>query len=64
MKNENFWKTKAGGFTLVFLMVMLAFGMILIGIYQKKEYLDIAGCILILVSMLYSPVKKYILDRK
>ena len=64
MKNETFWKTKAGSFTIVFLVVMLAFVMILTGLYQGNAYLYIAGCVLIVLSMLYSPIKKYILDRK
>ena len=64
MKNETFWKTKAGSFTVVFIIVMLAFVIILIGLYQGKSYLYTTGCILIILSMLYSPVKKYILDRK
>lgn len=64
MKKQSFWKTKAGGLTLAFIVIMIAFAVIMAGLGMSNDVLCMIGFITIVVAMLYSPVKVYILDRK
>lgn len=62
-EKTNFFKTKAGGLTIAFLVIMVAFVIILMSAPNG----NLAGCsigfILIVGGMLYSPVKVQIIDR-
>jgi hypothetical protein len=60
----EFFKTKAGGLTIAFAVIMIAFVMIMAGLGSGKDTLCTIGFVLIVVAMLYSPVKVHILDRK
>ena len=64
MEKQSFWKTKAGGLTLAFIVIMIAFAVIMAGLGMSNDVLCMIGFIMIVVAMLYSPVKVYILDRK
>lgn len=64
MKNQSFFKTKAGGLTIVFLIMMLAFGIIMAGLGTSNDVLCTVGFLMIIVAMLYSPVKVFIIERK
>ncbi len=64
MEKQSFWKTKAGGLTLAFIVIMIAFAVIMAGLGMSNDILCMIGFIMIVVAMLYSPVKVYILDRK
>lgn len=64
MEKQSFWKTKAGGLTLAFIIIMIAFVIIMAGLGMSNDVLCMIGFIMIVVAMLYSPVKVYIIDRK
>ena len=59
----GFFKTKAGGLTIAFAVIMASFVMIMAGLGSGNDMLCTVGFILIVVAMLYSPVKVHILDR-
>ena len=63
MKN-SFFKTKEGGLTIAFIIIMISFFLIQIGLETGIGALAAAGFVLVIVSMLYSPVKVFIIDRK
>lgn len=50
--------------TLAFIVIMLAFALIMLGIYQVNNVFIHIGFVLMLVAMLYSPVDVFILNRK
>ena len=58
MKN-SFFKTKEGGLTIAFIIIMIQGGLA-----AGMNALAYLGFILVIVSMLYSPVKVFIIDRK
>lgn len=60
----EFFKTKAGGLTIAFAVIMVAFVMIMAGLGSGNDMLCTIGFVLIVAAMLYSPVKVHILDRK
>ena len=60
----EFFKTKAGGLTIAFAVIMIAFVMIMAGLGSGNDTLCTIDFVLIVVAMLYSPVKVHILDRK
>lgn len=64
MEKQSFWKTKAGGLTLAFIIIMIASVIIMAGLGMSNDVLCMIGFIMIVVAMLYSPVKVYIIDRK
>ena len=64
MEQKGFFQTKAGGLTIAFIVIMIAFAMIMAGLYTGISVLCTVGFALIVVAMLYSPVKVYILDRR
>lgn len=64
MEQKSFFQTKAGGLTIAFIVIMLAFVMIMAGLYTGTTVLGTIGFVLIVVAMLYSPVKVYIFDRR
>ena len=64
MEKQSFFKTKAGGLTLAFIVIMIAFAVIMAGLGMSSDVLRMIGFIMIVVAMLYSPVKVYIIDRK
>ena len=63
MKKDSFWKTKAGGLTIAFLVIMAAFAVIMVGISMDSTAVCTVGFVLIVGAMLYSPVKVYILKK-
>ena len=63
MKN-SFFKTKEGGLTIAFIIIMISFFLIQGGLAAGMNSLAYLGFILVIVSMLYSPVKVFIIDRK
>lgn len=63
MKN-SFFKTKEGGLTIAFIIIMISFFLIQGGLAAGMNALAHLGFILVIVSMLYSPVKVFIIDRK
>ena len=63
MKN-SFFKTKEGGLTIAFIIIMISFFLIQGGLAAGMNALAYLGFILVIVSMLYSLVKVFIIDRK
>ena len=63
MEEKSFFKTKEGGLTIAFIVILVAFVLIMIGLGSSGDGLCKVGFLLIVVAMLYSPVKVYILDR-
>ena len=60
----EFFKTKAGGLTVAFAVIMASFVIIMSGLGSENDILCTVGFVLIVIAMLYSPVKVHILDRK
>lgn len=52
---EKFWKTRAGAMTKAFLVIMIAFVIILIGLYKSNSILCEIGFVMIIAAMLYAP---------
>lgn len=63
MEKKSFFKTKAGGLTIAFLVIMIAFVIIMAGLGTGNDMLCTVGFVLIVFAMLYSPVKVYILRK-
>ena len=63
MGKNSFFKTKAGELTIAFLVIMIAFVIIMSGLGTGNDMLCTVGFVLIVFAMLYSPVKVYILRK-
>lgn len=63
MEQKGFFQTRAGGLTIAFIVIMIAFAMIMAGLYTGASILCTIGFVLIVVAMLYSPVEVYILSK-
>ncbi len=64
MDKTNFWKTKAGALTIGFILAMLSFIIILSGIKMNSETVENFGLIVVIVAVLISPIKVFILDKR
>ena len=64
MDKTNFWKTKAGALTVGFVLAMLSFIIILFGIKMNSEKVENFGLIVVIVAVLISPIKVFILDKR
>ena len=64
MDKINFWKTKAGALTISFILAMLSFIIILFGIKMNSETVENFGLIVVIVAVLISPIKVFILDKR
>lgn len=64
MEKKSFFKTKEGGLTLAFAVIMLAFFVILAGLKMPGDTVCAIGFIMMAAAMLYSPIKVFIIDRK
>lgn len=64
MDKTSFWKTKAGALTIGFILAMLSFMIILIGIKINSETIENLGLVIVIVAVLISPIKVFILDKK
>ncbi|MEG9498200.1 hypothetical protein [Mannheimia indoligenes] len=60
----DFFKTKAGKMTLAFIVIMLSFALIMLGIAQTNNTFIHLGFVLMVAAMLYSPIDVFILNRK
>ncbi|HDL5698723.1 TPA: hypothetical protein PXE99_000507 [Mannheimia haemolytica] len=60
----DFFKTKAGKMTIAFIVIMLAFALIMLGIVQANNTAIHIGFVLMVGAMLYSPIDVFILNRK
>ena len=63
MENKGFWGTKAGHLTMAFIVIMLAFILIMAGVAASSDILCAVGFFVIVVAMLYSQIETYLLKR-
>ncbi|MGN1141975.1 MAG: hypothetical protein ACI4TF_12305 [Oliverpabstia sp.] len=61
MEKKSFFKTKEGGLTIAFIVIIAAFFIILAGLKTLNDTLCLVGFVIIVAAMLYSPVKVFIL---
>lgn len=64
MEKQSFFKTKEGGLTLAFFVIMIAFFIILAGLKMASDVVCTVGFVIMVAAMLYSPVKVFILKPK
>ena len=64
MDKTSFWKTKAGALTIGFILAMVSFVLILIGIKMNSEILENIGLVIVIIAVLISPIKVFILGKK
>lgn len=64
MEKKSFFKTKEGGLTIAFVVIMLAFFIILAGLNTLNDAVCLAGFVIMVGAMLYSPIKTFILKPK
>lgn len=63
MEQNGFFQTKAGRLTIAFLVIAMAFVLIVAGLQSDGNGLCTVGFLMIVAAMLYSPVKVYLIDR-
>lgn len=63
MENKGFFQTKEGGLTIAFIVIMVAFVIIMAGLYMENGMFCTIGFLLIVAAMLYSPIKVQVIDR-
>ena len=63
MENKGFFQTKEGGLTIAFIVIMVAFAVIIAGLGMESSALCTVGFLLIVAAMLYSPIKVQLIDR-
>ncbi|MCB6200406.1 hypothetical protein [Extibacter muris] len=63
MEKKSFLKSKEGGLTVAFVVILIAFVLILAGLKMQGDGMCAAGFVLMAAAMLYSPLKVYVLDR-
>lgn len=64
MGNKGFFGTKAGRLTIAFIIIMLAFVLIMAGIASGSDVMCSGGFLVIVAAMLFCPVQTYILKWK
>ena len=64
MEKKSFWKTNAGQLTVAFIYTMIGFTLILLGVNHGMNGLATGGFAAVVVAMLISPIKVFIIDRK
>lgn len=63
MEKKSFFKTKEGGLTIAFIIIMIAFVVILLGLQAANDAVCAAGFVIMAAAMLYSPVKTFLLKK-
>ncbi|TCP96213.1 hypothetical protein EDC44_10533 [Cricetibacter osteomyelitidis] len=63
MENTSFFHTKAGKLTLIFILIMIAFIIIMLSLSSGNKMLSYCGFIIMVVAIMYPPVDTYILKR-
>lgn len=64
MEKKSFWSTNAGVLTIAFIITMIGFALILVGANHGITALTTTGFVAVVVAMLISPIKVFIIDRK
>ncbi|MDD2980272.1 MAG: hypothetical protein PHN80_09895 [Hespellia sp.] len=63
MEEKSFFMTNAGHLTLAFIAIVIAFVVLLIGLNAASDGLCLLGFVLVMLAMLFSPFKKFILKK-
>ena len=63
MDKINFWKTKAGALTIGFILALVSFIIMLVGIKMNSLSIENFGLAVVIVAVLISPIKVFILDK-
>lgn len=66
MEKKSFLKSKEGGLAAAFIVIMIGFFVSLMGLKAANDALCLAGFVLMVLAMLYSPVRVYFMkpDKK
>ena len=64
MDKTSFLNTKAGALTVCFILAILSFMIILVGIKMNSETIENFGLAVVIVAVLISPIKVFILDKR
>lgn len=64
MEKKKFFQTKEGGLTAAFLVIMLAFVFVMAGLALENDTVCFLGFAGIVLAVLYSPFRVYVLDRR
>ncbi len=64
MSKTSYLKSKEGGFVIAFVSIMIAFVFILLGFEWNQQFLSITGFVIVMLAMLYAPIRKYLIDKK
>lgn len=64
MGKNTLKKSKQSGLAVEFAVIMAAFFIEVFGLIKDVEAISIAGFLLILAAMMYSPIATYVLKRK
>lgn len=64
MEKKSFFQTKEGGLTIAFIVIMVAFIVIMAGLNTANDTVCLTGFIIMVAAMLYSPVKTFIIKPK
>ena len=63
LDKTSFWMTKAGALTIGFILAMVSFIIILVGIKMNSLSIENFGLAVVIVAVLISPIKVFILDK-
>lgn len=64
MGDKGFFRTKAGRLTIAFIVIMLAFVLIMMGISSGNDLLCSIGFFVIVAAMLFCPIQTYLFKWK
>jgi len=64
MSEKKFFQTKEGAMTLSFLVIMIAFVLIMVGVAIGVDLLCDISYIVLLLAVLYIPFRTYVLRKK
>ncbi len=64
MEKKSFFSTKEGGLTIAFIVIMVAFFIVLAGLGNANDVVCLAGFAIMVAAMLYSPIKTFIIKPK
>ena len=63
MQEKSFWNTKEGILTIAFIIIMIAFFIILTGLSSGSDAVCLAGFVIMAAALLFSPVNTFILSK-
>lgn len=64
MQAQSFFRTKEGGLSIAGLVILVSFPITLLGIHTGADWLSAVGLGLILLGMIYSPLRTYVFGKR